>query len=193
MIPACRILIAGVLLLVTLPVVANDIATADDVIPILQRRCSICHGGEYQDGELDLRTIASITKGGKSGSAIKVGNADGSLLIQKMGKDEMPPNEDRGQAGIEVTPVNELETLKRWINGGASGGSSLAETEMVESDLWSLQLVRRPSVPKLKNGSLVANPIDAFLLRKLGSQGLSFSQPAKPETLLRRLALGATG
>lgn len=188
-----RILITGAMLLASLPVAASEMVTADDVIPILQRRCTICHGGEYQDGELDLRTIASIKRGGKSGSAIKVGDAAGSLLIQKIVKDEMPPSKDRGRAGIEITPDNELETLERWINGGASGRVAIAEPEAVESDLWSLQPVQRPVVPKVENESLVANPIDAFLLRKLEAKGLSFSPAAKPTSRLRRLALGVTG
>lgn len=172
---------------------AKEIVTADDVIPILQRRCVICHGGSYRDGELDLRTVVSIKKGGKSGSAIKVGNADESLLIKKIASDEMPPSEDRGRAGIEITPADELETLKEWINDGAEGRSPLAKTKSVTSDLWSLQPVKRPKPPEVSNSKVVANPIDAFLLRDLGKSGLSYSEPASRDAVLRRLALGTTG
>lgn len=174
-------------------VLATELVTADEVIPILQRRCTICHGAEYQDGELDLRTVESIKKGGKSGSAITVGNSDASLLIRKLVQDEMPPAEDRGRAGIEVTPVDEVAILKKWIDGGAIAGGSLPETESVGSDLWSLRPIERPSVPRVKNAKLVTNPIDAFLLRKLEATGLRYSPAASQETLLRRLALGVTG
>src|SRR5262249_18514576 len=36
-----------------------------DVIPIMLRRCTVCHGRHRQDGDLDLRTRAAILKGGK--------------------------------------------------------------------------------------------------------------------------------
>jgi len=188
-----RIVFAGAPLCLALPVAAIEIVTADEVIPILQRRCTICHGGEYQDGELDLRTVAAIKKGGKSGSAIKVGDAESSLLIRKLVKDEMPPTADRGRAGIEITPDDEVQTLKRWINGGVIAGGSLAETPVAESDLWSLRPVERPVVPKVKQSKLVGNPIDAFLLRKLEAKGLTYSPAAESDVLLRRLALGVTG
>lgn len=172
---------------------AIEIGSAGEVIPILLRRCIICHGGEYQEGGLDLRTVESIRKGGKSGSAITVGNAEESLLIKKLVSDEMPPAKDRGRAGIEVVPVEEIETLKQWVAGGAIGGFAEVETKIVESDHWSLQPVRRPPVPAVKNGDRVANPIDAFVLRKLEAAGLDLSPVAKPAILLRRLSLGVTG
>ncbi|MGB0580048.1 MAG: c-type cytochrome domain-containing protein, partial [Limisphaerales bacterium] len=69
----------------------SAVAREHDPIPILLRRCTICHGGEYQDAGLDLRTIAAIRKGSTNGPVILVGDAEGSLLIQKIVSDEMPP------------------------------------------------------------------------------------------------------
>ena len=59
----------------------NAPVTDKDVLPIVQR-CTQCHGGDVQMGNLDLRTRASILQGGNSGAAITPGHADDSLLIK---------------------------------------------------------------------------------------------------------------
>lgn len=169
-------------------------AAAHDPIPILLRRCTICHGGEYQDGGLDLRTIAAIRRGGTNGPVIQAGDPEGSLLIKKIVDDEMPPAEDRGRAGIEVVPADELAALKAWIAAGAKAPmANPAKRKAPEKVLWSQESVRRPEVPRVSKSALVSNPIDAFLLRKLEAKGLTFSPLARKEILLRRLAFGVTG
>jgi hypothetical protein len=173
---------------------ASDVPDEHDVIPILLRRCVICHGAEYQEGGLDLRTIDSIRKGGKSGSAITDGDPDGSLLIQKLVDDEMPPEKDRGRAGIEVVPAGEVDALRGWIAAGARRGKVAQDVAVRKAaDLWSFKPIRRPQVPAVKHGQDVENPIDAFLLRELEAAGLRFSPRADRETLLRRLAFDVTG
>src|SRR5882672_513499 len=41
--------------------------TQNDVIPIVLLRCTVCHGGRTQEGEVDLRNRSSMLRGGKSG------------------------------------------------------------------------------------------------------------------------------
>ena len=52
----------------------NDLKPAvtshEVLVPILHVRCLICHGRRKQEAGLDLRTRASILKGGKSGAAM---------------------------------------------------------------------------------------------------------------------------
>lgn len=55
---------------------------------------------------------------------------------------------------------------------------------------WAYQPVVRPDVPKL---SQATNPIDAFLLAKLSAQQLTYSPPAEPATLLRRVKFDLIG
>src|SRR5580698_10520862 len=57
--------------------------TDKDVLPIVQR-CTQCHGGDVQMGNLDLRTRASILQGGNSGAAITPGHADDSSLVKRV-------------------------------------------------------------------------------------------------------------
>src|ERR1700681_18266 len=59
------------------------------VLPILQAKCLSCHGDRKQRAMLDLRTKASLVKGGESGAALKPGSLKGSLLWDKIRTDEM--------------------------------------------------------------------------------------------------------
>ena len=50
------------------------------VLPILELRCTVCHGKRLQEGDLDLRSLDSMLRGGKSGPALVPGKPDDSLL-----------------------------------------------------------------------------------------------------------------
>jgi hypothetical protein len=56
---------------------------------------------------------------------------------------------------------------------------------------WAFRPVVRPEPPKVRG--TISNPIDAFLLEKLEANGLTFSRPADPATLLRRVTFDLTG
>ncbi|MCC6367259.1 MAG: DUF1549 domain-containing protein [Bryobacterales bacterium] len=57
---------------------------------------------------------------------------------------------------------------------------------------WAYQKPRQPAVPALSD-KWVRTPIDAFLLEAMQAKGLSPSQPAEKEKLIRRLTLDLTG
>ncbi len=174
-----------------------------EVIPILLRRCANCHGGEYQEAGLDLRTLASILKGGKSGAVVKAGSPDASLIVKKIEADKMPPRDIRGRAGIEKVTEGELETIRRWIAQGAKPtprGTPPAPDSVASktTDLpWSFTPPKRPTPPILDSLnthlSSSLNPIDAFLLHKLAEKNLSYSPKADRLTLLRRATFDLTG
>jgi hypothetical protein len=73
-----------------------------------------------------------------------------------------------------------------------AGRGDVAEPGTGKAAHWSFQLVQRPAVPIVRDGS-VRNPIDAFILARLQEQGLKPSPEADRVTLLRRLALDLTG
>ncbi len=58
---------------------------------------------------------------------------------------------------------------------------------------WSLQPIRRPAAPSVKNPNWVQTPIDAFVLAPLDANGLKPSPPALAHQLIRRLAFDLTG
>jgi hypothetical protein len=50
-----------------------EVSERDVIMPILGAKCFVCHGRHVQKGSLDLRTVAGMLKGGKSGPAIVPG------------------------------------------------------------------------------------------------------------------------
>jgi hypothetical protein len=88
-----------------------------DVLPILER-CQVCHDGNSKMGALDLTSREKAIEGGRSGAALKPGNAAESLLYQLSESGEMPqgdPLSDR-----------ELRILRAWIDAGAEWGEDQA-------------------------------------------------------------------
>lgn len=166
-----------------------------DVRAILRTHCLQCHGEEPEvQGNLDLRLVRFMHHGGDSGPAIVPGKPEDSTLYQRLRDGEMPPDESK------QISADELRIIHDWIVAGAKTvreePESLGlEPYITEEDKahWSLQPIRRPTVPVPVNAALVENPIDAFLLAELQKQDLSFSPDASPRKLLRRLSLDLVG
>lgn len=173
-----------------------------DIQPIMLLRCTACHGIRKQEGGLDLRTRQSMLKGGKSGPAMVLGKPAESLLLKRIHAGEMPPKELLIVAGVKPISEPEIQKLARWIELDAPTvqidpdiPSSNPDPLVSEDDRqhWSFQPATEPNVPSVRQSQLVANPIDAFLLEKLQSQGLSFSPLAERASLLRRAVFDLTG
>ncbi|MGE3999389.1 MAG: PSD1 and planctomycete cytochrome C domain-containing protein [Planctomycetaceae bacterium] len=177
-----------------------------DVIPILLLRCAACHGRQNQEGGLDLRTKASMLKGGKSGPAIVSGKPDESLLIARIRSEQMPPRDKLATHSVKPVESSELQTLVRWIEQGAPEidvppDAATTEPDPLVSDedrrFWSFQPPRRPGIPApdrpAPSDSEVRNPIDVFVLGRLADVGLGLSPPASREVLLRRAAFDLLG
>ncbi len=173
-----------------------------DVIPIINLRCITCHGLRRQEGGLDLRTKASMLKGGKSGPVMVLGDPGKSLMIKKIHSKDMPPPARLIPDGVRPVNSAELEILAAWIRRGAPVVDVKPDVATHEPDslvtnkdrkFWSFQPPRRPEVPKAKNVDRVRRPIDAFVLRKLESAGLRLSNEADKLTLVRRVAFDLTG
>ena len=84
-----------------------------DVRPILATNCAGCHSAERPKAGLDLRSVASMMRGGKSGPASSPSDPDGSLLLERIAQGEMPPGKARKLSADEVA------TVRAWIRGGA--------------------------------------------------------------------------
>jgi uncharacterized membrane protein len=81
--------------------------------PILQAKCVLCHGGRAMKGELDVRTIAALRKGGENGPAVVPGDAKSSVLWEYISRDRMPPGKNN-----KLT-MDEKKLIQDWIAGGA--------------------------------------------------------------------------
>ena len=83
-----------------------------DIQPILESRCVFCHGVYKIRNRLDLQSYESLMAGSKNGAVIIPGDAENSLLIQKIIKGEMP------KRGPKMFPT-QLHKIIDWINAGA--------------------------------------------------------------------------
>ncbi len=170
---------------------ADEVEFQRDIAPILEERCWHCHGEDEQESGLRLDLRGGMLKGGDSGlAAIVPGHPEKSYLIdavKHLDPDvEMPPDEDQ-------IPPEEIDLLERWIQQGAVWPGQMEATIAEEVDLWSFQPVIRPEIPKPSAVESVTNPVDAFLRTKLADHKLTFSQPADPRSLLRRVSIVLTG
>src|SRR5207245_9454141 len=89
--------------------------TQHDVIPILLRRCTVCHGARQREDGLDLRTKAAMLRGGKSGPAMVPGKPEASLLLRRIRAGEMPPLRRIVEVSIKPIEPAETELLAQWI------------------------------------------------------------------------------
>ena len=84
-----------------------------DVRPIIKQHCFHCHGEEPKPkGDLDLRTVKVMRKGGQSGPAIQPGHLDTSEIWERVSTDVMPE-------GSKKMPAYQKAILKKWIEQGA--------------------------------------------------------------------------
>src|SRR5205085_10311739 len=58
---------------------------------------------------------------------------------------------------------------------------------------WAFQKVVKPPVPRLKNRAAGSNPVDAFILAKLGEKNLRPNPAADKTTLIVRAYFDLTG
>jgi mono/diheme cytochrome c family protein len=173
-----------------------------DVIPILLRRCAACHGRHQQLANLDLRSKANMLVGGKSGPAIVAGKPNESLLLKKIHAGEMPPLERLVEVSVKPIEPAEIETLVKWIAAGApevhfepdvalANGDPLVSEE--DRDFWAFRSPQPVSIPAVKDQHRVRNEIDAFVIHKLESAGLTLNSEADRLTLMRRATFDLTG
>jgi hypothetical protein len=161
------------------------------IAPLLVDRCLDCHSGTRPKGKLDLSRKASAFQGGRSGNGIVPRNLAKSEVWRRVGADEMPPK--------KPLPEKEKAILKAWIAAGAGWGSDpidpyrFTTSRRAGYDWWSLQPVKRPALPVVKQKEWPRNAIDHFILAKLEAEGLTPSPEADRRTLIRRLCFDLTG
>jgi hypothetical protein len=163
---------------------ANTVDFNRDIQPILSENCYHCHGpdAKARKAELRLDTKEGAYRTQDDVTVVKPGDSKGSELIARIFStdedDVMPPP----KAHRVLTPAQK-EMLRRWVDEGAPWGEH-----------WAFVAPKRPAVPTAGLGKgTVRNPIDAFVLEKLGREGLGQAPEASREKLLRRVTLDLTG
>ncbi len=155
---------------------ANDPILEHDVLPLLQKRCMGCHGGLIQKGKLDLRTLPSMLKGGKSGPAVVAGKLDDSELWQQVIDNDMPSEG-------EPLSADEKQLLRKWIESGLP--------------TWTQRKDKRdnPLLPadKKHEPARVAQAIDQHIDAALKAANVKPAPVADDAEFLRRVYLDLTG
>ena len=173
-----------------------------DVMPIMLRRCTACHGLRRQEGGLDLHTREGMLRGGKSGPAIVPGKPEESLAIKRIAANEMPPRQRLVEASVKPIEPAEVEVFAKWIAAGAPEVDvrpDVATTEPdplvsdQDRDFWAFRKPQPVATPGVRHSERIRNPIDAFILSKLEARGLGLSEEATKLTLIRRATFDLTG
>jgi mono/diheme cytochrome c family protein len=203
----CSLVISSTVLASTIATSAEPTAAEveffeKEIRPLLVARCFKCHGElKEPKGGLSLTSREDVLKGGESGPAAIAGKPDESLLISaiKYEGPEMPPDGNQ-------LPDAAIANLTRWVELGLpwpkSDAKSLeprmtaVEDEQIAAarrSHWSLQPVRSPQPPKVRDAIWAKTSIDDFVLAELEKHGLTPSPRADKRTLLRRVTFDLVG
>jgi hypothetical protein len=191
-----RTTLIGLLVVALLPLGAQaedkkrELTFAKDILPIVRAKCIRCHAGVEPKAGLNLTSPSSLLTGGNSGAALRIRAAESSLLYEMVSSEKMPP------VGQKLT-AEEKGLIRKWINDGAKGVGNAATIDRSDDitgvDLWSFRPPVRPTVPAVRQFDRVANPIDAFVLKRLEEQSLTLAPDANRITLLRRASFDLIG
>lgn len=175
----------------------NDVAAPEgalffeqEVQPLLAAHCFKCHGPDVDaaKGKLRLSGAASVRGGGNRGPAVVPGDPEASLLVAAVRYThpdlKMPPDG-------KLAP-DQIARLERWVAMGAPwpGQEEVAPSEGRGIDVaagrewWSFRPLQRPPVPATNRPA--RTPIDAFVMQRLDTAGLTPSPPATDRELVRR-------
>lgn len=174
-------------------------------------KCRQCHGATVQMSHLSMADRAAMLKGGDHGPAIIPGNAERSLIYQRITgqmKPVMP------MAPFPPLTPDEIAAVKSWIDAGAPlsepapsttqsapadknllvyGSYSERPVTAADRSWWAFRKPVRIAPPKPADARWNANPIDAFIKANLDEKGLKPAPAADRNTLIRRAYLDLTG
>ncbi len=176
---------------------SDDVNFDRQVTPILAMRCLECHNEGTAAGGLVLTNADALVRGGDAGEVIAPGKPEESALLERVLAGEMPP---KRQGKSQKLSEGEIQALRSWIATGAQWpkGRVIDRDERTTSvragrDWWSLQPIMRPKVPPVQRTDWIKNPIDAFILARLESEGLTPAPPADRRVLIRRAYVDLIG
>ena len=152
--------------------------------PVLADACYSCHGSTKQKGGLRLDVKNAVLKGGDDGPVLLPGHSADSLLIHYVSG--LDAEAEVPQRKGEPLWTEQVGILRTWIDQGANsprspgrrGGGATGTGEAADkSDHWAYKPLADPQVPGVpavpgsvapRLASSARNPVDAFVLAKLG-------------------------
>ncbi len=166
--------------------------------PVLASNCYSCHTASALGG-LRLDSRDAMLKGGKRGASIVPGEPEKSLLVTAI--QQTDPKLKMPMGG--KLKDSEIEDLVAWIKAGAAWPVSATPTAKQPGDkyvitseqraFWSLQPLKNPAAPAVKDARWARTEIDRFVLAHLEKEGLKPVHAASRHDLIRRATLDLTG
>jgi mono/diheme cytochrome c family protein len=160
---------------------ADRVNFSRDVLPILAQNCFTCHGPDAKARKADLRLDQKASALRAAEPVIVPGKSGASELVERITSRDpelaMPPP----KSGRKLS-ARQIEILTRWIDQGAVWGKH-----------WAFEPINRPGLPAVQSKRWVRNPLDAFILNRLETEGLKPAVEARRATVIRRLYLDLTG
>src|SRR5437867_3293426 len=136
------------------PQSAATIDYRQQVHTILAANCLGCHSAERRSGGLSLASYFDALEGGRSGAAIRPGNAAGSLLVGRI-TGQVPPSMPLGKP---VLSAGDVATIRLWIDEGARATPASAAA----APKWEAPLaLERPVIPDVVRPGWTT-PVDRF-------------------------------
>jgi hypothetical protein len=163
--------------------VSDKVRFNEQVRPILAT-CFSCHGPDEKQRKaglrLDIRAEAIADHDGVR--SIVPGKPDESELLHRIVSPDVDEVMPPPKAKKPLLKPAEVAVLRRWIAQGAAYEGH-----------WAFQPLVATPVPAVSDAKWVRNPIDAFILARLESEGVAPSPEAERSILLRRVSLDLTG
>lgn len=156
-----------------------------DVKPLLSDTCFLCHGPDKANVRKGLSfasyesATSHVTDAGLR--ALIPGNAEDSEAFMRILSDDenyvMPP-----PSSNLTLSSRDKEIIRKWIDQGAEYKKH-----------WALLTPEKSLEPEVENQQWANGTIDKFILSAIEEKGLSVSEPADKETLIRRVTFDLTG
>ncbi len=159
---------------------AKNIDFAQDIQPILAKKCFSCHGPDVAESSLSFAARdAAFAETDSGNHAIVPGDLEGSVMLDRITSDDeferMPPEGDR-------VSESEVRLIRGWIEQGAQWEKH-----------WAFQPLSRPQPPAVEAPQWRDHPIDAFVYQAVSDAGLKPNGPADRRDLIRRVYYDLTG
>jgi hypothetical protein len=167
--------------------------------PVLVEQCYKCHSvkSEKLKGSLYVDGRDGLLHGGDSGPALVPGDPEKSRLIESL----RYTNDDMQMPPKGKLPDAVIKDFESWVKMGAPWPNETRvaakpkgpDFEQLKREHWSLQPVRRPAVPAVRDAAWPASPIDRFVLAGLEQKGIRPVADADRVTLIRRVYFDLIG
>lgn len=138
----------------------------DLVMPIFEKKCVSCHNPDKIKGQLVLTDMKSILAGGKNGKLFVPGNAEISLILQRIHlpieeKKHMPPSNKAQLTDDEITLLN------LWIRDSADFKKKVIDLPARDSLRLIASALLKPAIPQEEQYNFAA--ADKETVRKLNN------------------------